>query len=448
MSSGPNISRNGLVFQFDLTDGKSFAGEPTINYIHHQNPRIDASYTPYMPESATGNIAVNHPQAIRVYNIDNNDISYYLNTGISVANSGVAWENARHAYWIYDNDLKKPVVQMYDTIGTWQAKYLGPNMSAWNTYGMTVGSQYTISWLQWTTSTSKYANVGLYTQDSSSSNNFWDGLSSGSATSINTRTHTWERVYQTYTVSGSRDLNNASATVYFYNGGASSNYLRIADVQLELKNHPTAFSPVLERTATQGLFDRTRNVPSINSSTVSYNSNGKIIFDGTDDYINLPASSWNILTTHTLEGVFKSNGAPGSGYHVLFQKEGGYSGGSVYGLRCNPEGGQFYSMIFYDNQAANGFTLGSSTTLTNGQWYHVVSTFDSSYNWKLYINGVLENQTTLTNVPYQNSSAITIGQGDGRKMNGELDVMRIYNRALTEQEVKSNFNTIRGRYSL
>ena len=447
MSSGPNIVRDGLVFHYDLSDGKSFAGEPTTNYIYHQNPRIDGTYTSYMPESAQGTIAVNHPQAIRVYNTDNSDISYYLNTGISVANSGVAWEYARHAYWIYDNDLKKPVVQIYDTVGTWQAKYLGSNMSAWSSYGLTAGSKYTISWLQWTTSTSKYANVGFYSKDLTNNWNFWDGLSSGSVTTINTRTHTWERMYHTFTVSGSRDLNNPDSNVYFYNGGASSNHLRISDVQLELKDHPTKFSPTLTRSSTQGLFDRTRNVPSINSSTVSYNSNGKIIFDGTDDYIDLPASSWNMLTTHTLEAVFKPTGTPSGGFHVLFQKEGGYSGGAVYGLRAN-DLGQIYTMICYDNQAASQNTLGSAITITNGTWYHIVATFDSSYNWKLYINGELHNSTTLTNIPYQNSSAITIGQGDGRKMNGELDLMRIYNAALTEQEVKSNFNTIRGRYNL
>jgi hypothetical protein len=439
MSSGPNIVRDGLVFHYDLSDGKSFAGEPTTNYIYHQNPRIDSTYASYMPESGQGTIAVNHPQAIRVYNTDNNDISYYLNTGVG------DWTNARHVYWIYDNDLKKPVVQSYDVTGSWQAKYMDAGMGAWSSLGMSAGSKYTISWLQWTNNLTKRAHVGVYSRNSSGNFDFWDGLST---VPVNTKTHTWERLHQTFTISASRNLNDSYSAVYFYTHVFDTGLIRIADVQLELKDHPTKFSPTLTRSSTQGLFDRTRNVPSINSSTVSYNSNGKIIFDGTDDYIDLPASSWNILTTHTLEGVFKSNGSPGSGYHVLFQKEGGYSGGSVYGLRCNPEGGLFYSMIYYDNQAANGFTLGSSTTLTNGQWYHVVSTFDSSYNWKLYINGVLENQTTLTNVPYQNSSAITIGQGDGRKMNGELDVMRIYNRALTEQEVKSNFNTIRGRYSL
>jgi len=318
-------------------------------------------------------------------------------------------------------------------------------MGAWSSLGMTAGSQYTISWLQWTNNLNKRAHVGFYSRDNGGGFNFWDGLSS---VPVNTKTHTWERLSQTFTVSSSRNLNDNFGNVYFYTHVFDTGYIRIADVQLELKDHATKFSPTLTRSSTQGLFDRTRNVTSINASTVSYNSNGKIIFDGTDDYIDLPAANWNVLTTHTLEGVFKSNGAPGSGYHVLFQKEGGYSGGAVYGLRCNPNGGQFYTMICYDNDAASQNTLGSSTTLQDGQWYHVVSTFDSSYNWKLYINGTLENSTTLSRVPYQNSSAITIGQGDGRKMNGELDIMRIYNYALSEQEVLKNFRAIRGKYGL
>jgi hypothetical protein len=447
MRTGPDITRNGLVFQFDLTDGKSFAGEPTINYIHHQNPRIDASYTPYMPESATGNIAVNHPQAIRVYNIDNNDISYYLNTGISVANSGVAWENARHAYWIYDNDLKKPVVQMYDAIGTWQAKYLGPNMSAWNTYGMTVGSQYTISWLQWTTSTSKYANVGLYTQDSSSSNNFWDGLSSGSATSINTRTHTWERVYQTYTVSGSRDLNNASATVYFYNGGASSNYLRIADVQLELKDHPTAFSPVLERTATQGLIDRMGNLSDIDISNASFTSLGKMTFDGSNDYVLTDPVLSAGQQRYTIEAVFKTNATAtqvvweqnsssltNSTRACMILLSSGYGG-------FNGQSNDYHSVVPY----------------STGVWNHWIITVDTTLSTnpiKIYVNGSLYSQGNSTGT----AASLSVGgyksavgykvSAPSEYFNGEIDIVRIYNRVLTADEARSNNLAIKGKYNL
>ncbi len=200
------------------------------------------------------------------------------------------------------------------------------------------------------------------------------------------------------------------------------------------------------RSVTQGLKDLTGR-STINLSNVSFDSNAQPSWDGTDDYIELSAASWNILTTHTLEAVFKANGTPGSGYHPLFQKEGGYSGGAVYGLRATPSS-QIYAMICYDDQVASQNTLGSTTVLENGKWYHITATFDSGYKWKLYINGIQENTATLTNNPYQNTSAITIGQGDSRKMNGNLPVMKIYNRALSASEIQQNFNAVRGRYGI
>lgn len=447
MSSGPNIVRDDLIFHYDLSDSKSFAGEPTTNYIYHQNPRIDGTYTSYMPESAQGTIAVNHPQAIRVYNIDNSDISYYLNTGISVGNSGVAWEYARHAYWIYDNDLKKPVVQMYDTIGTWQAKYLGPNMSAWNTYGMTVGSQYTISWLQWTTSTSKYANVGLYTQDSSSSNNFWDGLSSGSATSINTRTHTWERVYQTYSVSGSRDLNNASATVYFYNGGASSNFLRIADVQLELKNHPTKFSPTLTRSTTSSLIDRTRTITSIDVSNISFNSSGKMIFDGSNDYTLMNPVLSAGQQQYTIESVFKTNS---TATQVIWEQ-------NSVGVTQHQRACMILLSSGYGGFNGQSNDLHSSVPYTTGVWNHWIITVDkndSTNPIKIYVNGTLYTQgnssasaSNLSVGGYKSAIGYKVSS-PSEYFNGEIDIVRIYNKVLTAEEVKRNFNGIKGKYNL
>jgi len=201
----------------------------------------------------------------------------------------------------------------------------------------------------------------------------------------------------------------------------------------------------LSRSASGSLADLT-GISTLSLANVSFDSNAQPSWDGTDDYIELSAASWNILTAHTLETVFKANGTPGSGYHPLFQKEGGYSGGAVYGLRATPSS-QIYAMICYDDQVASQNTLGSTTVLENGKWYHIAATFDSGYKWRLYINGIQENTATLTNNPYQNTSAITIGQGDSRKMNGNLPVMKIYNRALTASEIKSNYNAVKGRFN-
>ncbi len=269
--------------------------------------------------------------------------------------------------------------------------------------------------------------------------------------STSRRTHLgdgWYHAWGGFTTNASATYTNTYLFHYEY---ATLNRIQVAGVMLTQGTQvipPDQFIGFEQtRSATQGLIDLTGN-STIDLTNVSFDSNAQMTFDGTDDIINIPAASWNILTTHTLEAVFKANGTGFNGYHVMFQKEGGYSGGAVYGLRALNAGGSLLAMICYDAQAANAKTLASTTLVTNGQYYHVVATFDSAYNWKIYINGVLENETTLTSNPYQNSSSIFIGRGDSRTMNGDLPIAKIYNRALTASEIKSNYNAIKGRFNI
>lgn len=440
MSLGPNIVRDGLIFHYDLSDGKSFAGEPTTNYIHHQNPRIDGTYTPFIPYDGTGNMTVNHPQGIRVYNQNGDDISWYVNTGISVANSGVAWENARHAYWIYDNDLKKPVVQSYDAIGTWQAKSFGTGMDAWSTYGMTVGSQYTISWLQWTTNLTKRAHVGLYTRDSGGNYNFWDGLST---VPVNTKTHTWERLSQTFTVSASRNLNDSYSAVYVYTYVfINGEYIRIADVQLELKDHATAFSPTLTRSSTQGLFDRTRNHTSIDISNVSFNSNGKITFDGSNDYITF-APGPSFTNNVTWSCWFKTSSQQSNRYILAMGKN--LTGNN--GMDLCFQGGDVASYIV---GSSSFIYLNHPTNYYNNQWHMLTVTYNGT-NAVLYYDGVAVNSGPFTQlIDIEATRKFNIGSwvNNGSGIVGDIDVVQVYNRGLTATEVSQNYNAYRRKFGV
>ena len=190
------------------------------------------------------------------------------------------------------------------------------------------------------------------------------------------------------------------------------------------------------------------NTPTLyNGATFSTDFGGIIGFDGTNDFGETSTNSTNIISTLTMESWFKANGTPAGGFHVMFQKEGGFSGGSVYGLRAVPSN-TFYAMICYDAQVASQNLLYSTTTLTNGVWYYVASTFDSSYNWKIYINGVLENSSTLSAVPFQNSATINVGRGDSRYTNGNIASVRVYNRALSSSEILQNYNAQKSRFGL
>jgi hypothetical protein len=387
-----------------------------------------------MPESAQGTIAVNHPQSIRVYNIDGNDISYYINGGVT------DWTNARHAYWIYDNDLKKPVVQSYDVTGSWQAKYLDAGMGAWSSLGMVAGSKYTISWLQWTNNLVKRAHVGFYSRDNGGGFNFWDGLST---VPVNTKTHTWERLSQTFTVSASRNLNDTFGNIYFYTHVFDTGLIRIADVQLELKDHPTAYSPTLTRSSTQGLFDRTKNLTSIDVSNVSFNSQGKMIFDGTNDYIFSPSAAPSFTNNVTFSCWFKTSVQQTNKYIMAMGKN--LTGNN--GMDLCLQGTDVASYIV---GSSSFIYLNHNTNYQNNQWHMLTVTYNGT-SAVLYYDGVAVNSGPFTqNVDIEATRRLAIGSwvNGGANFNGEIDVMQIYNRGLSASEVSQNYNSLRKKFGV
>jgi hypothetical protein len=187
----------------------------------------------------------------------------------------------------------------------------------------------------------------------------------------------------------------------------------------------------------------------LNGPTFNPANGGSIVFDGTDDYGNLSANAENILTTVSGEAWVKILGpAQVANYHVVFQKEGGYSGGSVYGIRLQESGGitVMQAMIYYSAVSSEFISLNGTTNLNDGNWHHVAFTYDSSYNLRVFVDGEQENIATGTNVPFQNSSNIQVALGDSRRFNGALANFRIYNRALSASEVLQNYQAEQYRF--
>jgi hypothetical protein len=184
----------------------------------------------------------------------------------------------------------------------------------------------------------------------------------------------------------------------------------------------------------------------INGVGYNQNNGGSWTFDGTDDYINFPANAENIVSQVTCEAWFKATGTPLNGYHVIFQKNGGFSGGAIYGLRASP-GSSFWAMVGW---GPNTEDLLSATggTLVDNTWYHVTLTYDNNYNLLLYVNGILISTNLGLASIYNNSDVINIGTGDARYTNGYTPIARVYNRALTQQEILQNFNAQRTRFNI
>ncbi len=91
----------------------------------------------------------------------------------------------------------------------------------------------------------------------------------------------------------------------------------------------------------------------------------------------------------------------------------------------------------------------TSYSLTSGNWYHIVGTYDLN-NIKMYINGSLQLTTANTNVPATSAGGIILmKRWDGNEFwGGYLSSIKIYNRAISANEVSQNFNATRGRYGV
>jgi hypothetical protein len=95
----------------------------------------------------------------------------------------------------------------------------------------------------------------------------------------------------------------------------------------------------------------------------------------------------------------------------------------------------------------NGDTTGTGT-VTEGDWVHIVGTYDET-NATLYINGSQNAQTARTAADITNALVKQIGRDTTtfRYYNDQLAQPRIYNRALTAEEVQRNYNAGKNIYT-
>ena len=196
----------------------------------------------------------------------------------------------------------------------------------------------------------------------------------------------------------------------------------------------------------------TTNVPLwrdlVSSSNATYNStpqysNGALVFNGSYQYSITYDSRYNFNSEQTIGFWYKPtaaatrrnpyNQAYGGGGTITHEIAGGFN------YYCGTSG--------INGTPYSGFSS-SFTVVPNEIAYVTLVRSPSNITW--YKNGVYSN--TATN-PYgvgvvTGTQNITIGYGYAGGVVGEISVMQIYNRALTDDEVLQNFNSLRGRFGI
>lgn len=190
------------------------------------------------------------------------------------------------------------------------------------------------------------------------------------------------------------------------------------------------------------------------TNTPTYNgiSGGIIVFDGTNESINFPNSSLFKPSNITISMWTKSNELNRD--NVLF--DGGYfnsiNGYLLYVNAANKF--QFWIRNSSNNTQGVGVATATSTTVFNTtNWYNVTGIFNGS-SVSIYINGILEGSTAMTNpITYTNSTNFWIANyasspNAGLAYKGNVAIAKIYNRALSISEIQQNYNATRARFGV
>lgn len=246
----------------------------------------------------------------------------------------------------------------------------------------------------------------------------------------------WQLASWTFTLGS-----DANAVRIWYQDGADyttyTHSFELQNPQLEAKSHATPYVDGT-RSTTQGLLDLTKN-ETITLSNMSYDSNAQMSFDGTDDQFVI--TDPGVGTSFSIEVVIKvdnySNGP------IFISPN---SVGIDHFFRVNSNGTIRANFVEIADSSSDGYT--STTTINTGEYYHVVISKTPS-NGTIYVNGVAEDSHTPTLAAAAWSGDWRIGArwNNTYNLNGELPILKVYDRDLAPAEVLQNYNAFKSKFS-
>ena len=267
------------------------------------------------------------------------------------------------------------------------------------------------------------------------------GISDFYTTTV-TLTENWQRFTITipYNAPGQNDR-----VLQFYSTDQNVTYY-VCAAQTEPKDHATQYVASGDtngtRSVTQGLLPLINN-PTINLSSVSFDSNAQIIWDGTDDTISINSyPAIELVDNVSIEYVYMrlstdpvldviANKYHNTGWELFCQT------GATFALAGRNGDGTYYA------------TSNPAYTIQNNQYYHLVAIKDG-FSWRLYVNGQLYSYLTAGTIgTWSNTGILQIGgEGSGYYPHMKLPIFKIYNTVLSADQVKQNYQQYKSRFNL
>jgi streptogramin lyase len=157
-------------------------------------------------------------------------------------------------------------------------------------------------------------------------------------------------------------------------------------------------------------------------------------FDGFDDLVIIPNTPWLNPSEITIECWVNFRDISINQFPVC---KGGDQTSGAYRFSLP----QSNSLAFSLGEYWNGYNATGTVSLGTGLWHHIAGTYDG-LTMKLYSDGALVGTYQGTNIPLGNESPLYFSYNDVEGfpyyMSGQIDDVRLWNRALTEEEIREN----------
>jgi len=252
----------------------------------------------------------------------------------------------------------------------------------------------------------------------------------------------WYRIYRTRT-----GTSNAISLAGFTGMAGSVKYY-LSGAMLTATTVPVAaLAGTASRSNTEALLDWTGN-NTITADSLIYDSDGTFRFDGTTQ-----DNRCTITPSTELSSLRGTTGITVESWVNYSSYSGGTESYSV--ITCwgapwvwlveNPSS----RLRFRITAGGADVNIADTSNHALNTWIQVVGTYDGATK-KIYVNGVLKNSSAQTGVLGSPGGTPKIGtyQGTNYCMSGKIGDVKIYDRALTADEVTTNFNALRGRYGI
>ena len=179
----------------------------------------------------------------------------------------------------------------------------------------------------------------------------------------------------------------------------------------------------------------------VNGPTFNSSNGGSIVFDGTNDYVNIgDKEDFNFILGNFTAGCwFKSSQSK------IFAGLFGKVLGNVYGWTLELSSGKL-------RQIYASTEINSPLSYNDNNWHYAIMVCQSlSQNMYMYVDGILIGSTSMPSsyIPPTGAPLWIGGWGNiAYVLNCNIAQTLIYNRALTATEILQNYNATKGRYGL